>query len=150
MTNLWRSIRRLARWIRRCYSWNVFFWSADIEEWDRDGLWRTMAHAITRHADITESRAFYVNYERDVRNMRVAAKLLERLADDEYIEDDWDKHITKYWDNDNGFLTRFKGKQDEKEVRSFKRMRDKEMSLRKQDMELFCHIFKTQSRKWWS
>ena len=118
-------ICRLIDRLRTIAYWLPVLW-AD-RWWDVTFMWRIWEHKLRRDAEMYDRYGCHVGSKRDARQMRYAAGLLKRLADDEYFV--------------NASLR----------VRKFKRVHAGEFSWmqQRQDIEALFTELRRHSARWW-
>lgn len=144
--------------------WLPFIWRD--RQWDYFFIYMTFAAKLRIQADHIEQHGIHKHKDRDVREMRLCAALLQRAAEEDYlINNPWYEKSDSLFgkiemstrDEDDDGLTRcvigrpnVKTDADEKRERfNHKKAREYSERMMKQDLEMFCRIFSRKSRTWW-
>lgn len=110
-------------------------------DWDSNYLYEVMLIKITELEKSILNDKYHFWKKKEFKQIKTAKNCLKRIIDDNYFnysgivyEERKDNEIFPKIKNRELFLKRIK----------------EEKYLYKQDMELFCKIFKKYSRKWWT
>ena len=82
---------------------NLWYWFPVIwkdRNWDTHFIYEVMKHKLKAQAQYIGDKDRHTNAQRDARNMRICAKLIEKLQDDYYTLEYQDYHKDKVWFTD--------------------------------------------------
>lgn len=143
--------------IERLWVYGKYVWK--LGEWDHSwhtGLWKLSLERLYKIMD--EGHAIFP--EKEKRKMKTVIKLLERLSDSDLYHDDphYIYYRKKWGEPDFDFSGNYfkdrneeklTNKQKEQKHKDFKRVMKHINYQRRQDIELFGRILKTDLYKWW-
>lgn len=155
--NFWR-LRKLKRYLKRCYRWCKFLWVEEIEEWDNTYIFKVWAFELEQIRHSLEAGSRHTCWERNCRLIKIAELLLKRIAREEYTTPKLDGWILDDISYDfyapGGIEPTYKGViLDTKGAffyrRHVRRNEEHEKYMRQQDIRLLCDILAKHSGKWW-
>ncbi len=85
MTNPWHYFRSGYRRIKRFIAWFPIIWQD--EDWDYVYLFKIMQLKISRIRHEVEKNHHHLNWQKDVRDMKVAEELLSRMGFSDFYDD---------------------------------------------------------------
>lgn len=139
-------IKRFNSFLKRCWDYLPILW-AD-RDWDYVYLLVLMQFKIKRMKELHMRYKRHVGVEKTIKQLLICEQLLDRMSKDNYIDQAHEEH-NKKWHPNTDFFERL-NKHDPKENKEFKKnIIDYGEYMYKQDLELFCKIFKKHVRSWW-
>jgi len=118
--------RNLVYGVKNLYRWRRLIWKD--RDWDHSYLLLVMAHKLGQMETYHRLNGHTVDAQRMAKQMRVAKKLCERIADDNYLHErnlaGINKYGTKAWAAAAGFIA-------------------------KQDIEMLGRMFAKHVNRWW-
>ena len=143
-------LTRPFRKVKRLIDWIPVLWKT--EDWDYAYALEIWVYSLRRLRHCLET-GISKNRSQDVKNIRTCEILLKRIADDNYLEHEWNKFFEKYpitWDNKGLVIDKTKVViHSQKQSGELEKLAEQEEYLMKQDMEHFCNIFKKHVRSFW-
>lgn len=145
--------------LRNIWHWLPVIWA---DHGSSSGfIYRVLAHKLRLQAAAIEKYGYYIDKDRDIRELRQAAVYLERAVERDYLVDEnpWQRKFYQEFGrpslrsaNEEGDLFVYVGGQgvkDEKRRRFLiKKAMEYEKTMSRQDLELFARLFARKSRRW--
>ena len=134
--------------IKRVIKWLPVIWND--RDWDHTFILKILQFKIYMTRKHMEKNSYHVTYERDMKNMRIAEILLERLQK-EYESEAFDDHYKK-WSKIRPSAYDFSSyvTPSKEELREIQTIGKKAKYMKNQDYDyLFKHL-KKNIDKWWS
>jgi len=148
---------------------NLIIWAPVIwkdRDWDHWYLYKMLKFKLIRMENLHRKYGHSVNSIKTADQIKICAKLLERLIEDEYDEHVFKNHNEKWgethfhWDeckNKKGYsslrITRRDNvntnKEEEQERKEFNRLCKHEDKLRKQDIDYLFKLMNKHIQGWW-
>ena len=154
-------IDNVRQFLRNLKLWLPFIWKYRTYSWIGFG---GQAMIISLRDTANAIDGFFVGSEKEARRMRMCAKLLERIIEENYCEKEHEEHDRK-WGELNMVENKVEGKdyylidiyrdkaktekEKAKEEKEMKRIWDKEAMMEQQDIDLLFETLRKHSRKWW-
>lgn len=154
-------ISNIKQFLRNLKLWLPFIWKYRTWSWIGFG---GQAMIISLRDTANAIDGFFVGSEKEARRMRMCAKLLERIIEENYCEKEHEEHDRK-WGKLNMVENKVEGKdyclvdlyrdnaktekEKAKEEKEMKRIWDKETKMEQQDVDLLFETLRKHSRKWW-
>ncbi len=137
-----RRIKRLIEWIPVIWRTNDWDYSYMLEIWEYS--LRRLRHCL--------ETGMSKNGPQDAKNIRTYEILLKRIAEDNYLEHEWNKFFEKYPLQGDGNITLDTKNvtiHNQKHSDELTKLANQEKYLVEQDIEFFCYLFKKHMRSWW-
>lgn len=138
-------------------SWIPVLW--DDRDYDYLFLYIVIKHKLERMRRHHEKDKIIADWKEVADQIGIAIDCLDRLIKDEYVDDDYAKHVKKYGSfmdrgemvpGPNGASVMYKHVSKPGEVADMRRIGKVEHLLIKSDLETFGKVFAEHSREWWS
>lgn len=140
---MWR-FRRFLEQLYNLWRWLPVIWRD--KDWDYVYLLRLMQVKCKHMAELHEENRRHVGWERTVRELRIVAHLLDRLATDDYCDEEYLTHIAK-WPRVS--IGNHWPAATPLESCEFRRIMKREAILRRQDMDMLLNLLRRKMRTWW-
>jgi hypothetical protein len=149
----WLHPSRIYWKIKNVVRWTPILWN-DVD-WDYTSLYIVTLNKIKNMREHHEEHHNHTDWEEVVSQMKTAEGCLERLIEDNYLSEEWDKHRDKYpriphslWEKlPDGCIKMPDMK--EKERVEFLKLVDAEEKLRQTDKETFASAWTKHVQQWW-
>ena len=151
----------IKQFLRNLKLWLPFIWKYRNWSWIGFG---GQAMIISLRDTANAIDGYFVGSKKEARRMRMCAKLLERIIEENYCEKERKEHERKWGeikeirtpveDKDYFLVEMYRDnakteKEKAKEEKEMKRIWDKERVMEQQDVDLLFETLRKHSRKWW-
>lgn len=147
----WR-IRRFFRACSRLIAYAPVIWRN--EEWDYNYLFELLAFKLGRMEHEHRNDSHHLHADRYARQLQICRTLLTRLQNDNYLKHRHAYLEARYGEHvfNEGGITRSGVTPENKAAYNAEmtRMMKYETLMQKQDLEMFCRIFKKYVFHWWT
>jgi len=139
--------------ISRIFAYLPIIWKS--RDWDFDYSLSLFGYSLSRLRKVIENDKNHCHTKKHAKEILTVERLIKRLIENDYIPMEWkkfhdDQGEVRFVEVKEGWYEMVYEGDKVEHSKKLKILSDKEVQLKKRDMELLCKIITRKSRNWWS